>query len=93
MRPTVHSMAEDMTMAADKTALLAEERRLRRLGRAMDVAVALLWRVNLTLEEAQDVVNHAKHTALQLFPDKEETFDLIYGARFRRVLVEKYHLQ
>jgi hypothetical protein len=59
----------------------------------MDVAVALLWRANLTLEEAQDVVNHAKHTALQLFPDKEETFDLIYGARFRRVLVEKYHLQ
>ncbi len=59
----------------------------------MDVAAALLWKVNLTLEEAQDVVNHAKHTALQLFPDKEDTFDLIYGARFRRILAEKYHLQ
>jgi hypothetical protein len=55
--------------------------------------VALLWRVDLSLEEAQDVVNHAKLTALQLFPDKEETFDLIYGARFRRVLAEKYRLQ
>ena len=59
----------------------------------MDVAVALLWRIDLTLEEAQDVVNHAKRTALELFPDKEETFDLIYGARFRRVLAEKYRLQ
>jgi len=93
MRLTVHSMAEDVTMAPDKAALLAEEKRLRRLGRAMDIAVALLWRIDLTLEEAQDVVNHAKLTALQLFPDKEETFDLIYGARFRRILVEKYHLQ
>jgi len=80
-------------MAADKEALLAEERKLRRLSRAMDLAAALLWRVDLTLEEAQDVVNHAKNTALELFPDKEETFDLIYGSRFRRILVEKYRLQ
>jgi hypothetical protein len=80
-------------MGIDKQALLAEERKLRRLRRAMDVAAALLWQVDLTLDEARDVVNHAKHTALQLFPDKEETFDLIYGSRFRRILVEKYHLQ
>jgi hypothetical protein len=80
-------------MEMDKEALLAEERKLRRLRRAMDVAAALLWQVDLTLDEARDVVNHAKLTALQLFPDKEETFDLIYGSRFRRILVEKYHLQ
>ena len=80
-------------MAPDREALLAEERKLRRLGRAMDLAAVLLWRVDLTLDEARDVVNHAKRTALELFPDKEETFDLIYGSRFRRILVEKYHLQ
>ena len=87
------SMKENGPRAANKEALLAEERKLRRLGRAMDLTAALLWRINLTLEEAQDVVNHAKITALELFPDKEETFDLIYGSRFRRILVEKYHLQ
>jgi hypothetical protein len=91
--PPLGGMKEDRPMAADKEALLAEERKLRRLSRAMDLAAALLWRVDLTLEEAQDVVNHAKHTALELFPDKEETFDLIYGSRFRRILVEKYRLQ
>ena len=80
-------------MSVDKEALLAKELKLRRLRRAMDLTAALLWRVNLTLEEAQDVVNHAKQTALQLFPDKEETFDLIYGSRFRRILAEKYQLQ
>jgi hypothetical protein len=79
-------------MAVKEEALAAEERRIRRLRRAMDVAVALLWKINLTLEEAQDVVRHAKQTALQLFPDKEDTFDLIYGSRFRRILVEKYRL-
>lgn len=80
-------------MTIDPRALQAEERDLRRLRRAMDLAAVLLWKVDLTLEEAQDVVEHAKRTALQLFPDKEETFDLIYGARFRRILVEKYRLQ
>ena len=79
-------------MTAEPEALAAEERRLRRLRRAMDVTAVLLWQVNLTLEEALDVVSHAKYTALQHFPDKEETFDLIYGSRFRRILVEKYLL-
>jgi hypothetical protein len=84
---------ENSPAAANKDALAEEERKLRRLGRAMDLTAALLWRVDLTLEEAQDVVNHAKRTALKLFPGKEETFDLIYGSRFRRILVEKYRLQ
>lgn len=80
-------------MSVDKEALLNEERKLRRLRRAMDLAAALLWEADITLEEAQDVVSHAKQTALKLFPDKEETFDLIYGSRFRRILTEKYQLQ
>lgn len=80
-------------MTKDQQALQAEEQKLRRLRRAMDLTAVLLWQVDLTLEEAQEVVSHAKYTALQLFPDKEETFDLIYGSRFRRILVEKYRLQ
>ena len=80
-------------MSTHKQALLEEERKLRRLRRSMDVAATLLQQVDLTLEEAQDVVEHAKRTALTLFPDKEATFDLIYGPRFRRILVEKYRLQ
>jgi hypothetical protein len=79
-------------MTADKEALLAEEKKLRRMRRAMDMTAALLWQVNLTLEEAQDVVQHAKDIALQLFPGKGDTFDLIYGSRFRRILTEKYRL-
>lgn len=80
-------------MTEDKEALLAEDKRVRRLARAMDLASILLWRTDLTLSEAQEVVAHARQVALGLFPDKGETFDLIYGSRFRRILVEKYHLQ
>jgi hypothetical protein len=80
-------------MLLEKQALLEEERRMRRLGRSMDLTAALLRRVDLTLEEAQDVVEHAKRTALTLFPDKEAAFDLIYAPRFRRILAEKYRLQ
>jgi hypothetical protein len=90
--PAVRNAWKHGVMTANKDALLAEERKLRRLCRAMDITATLLWHVNLTLEEAQDVVQHAKVTALELFPDKEETFDLIYGARFRRILTEKYRL-
>ena len=86
-------MGKKIGMATNQEALAAEEQQLRRLRRAMDVTAALLWGVSLTLEEAQDIVSHAKSTPLQLFPDKEETFDLIYGSRFRRILVEKYRLQ
>ena len=86
-------MSKDTPTAADSAALAAEERQVRRLRRAMDVTSALLWKIDLTFEEAQDVVSHAKHTALQLFPDKEGTFDLIYGSRFRRILAQKYRLQ
>ena len=80
-------------MTPNKEELLAEERNLRRLRRAMDIAASLLRQVDLSLEEAQDVISHAKRTALRLFPDKEETFDIVYGPRFRRILVEKYQLQ
>lgn len=80
-------------MKPDREALEAEERRLRRLGRIMDFTATLLWQADLSLSEAQRLVAAARERALELFPDKGETFDLIYGSRLRRILAEKYHLQ
>jgi hypothetical protein len=79
-------------MKPDKEAVLAEELKLKRLRTMMDFTAVLLWQADLTLEEAQKIVADAKAKALELFPDKGETFDLIYGSRFRRILVERYHL-
>lgn len=80
-------------MKQDKEALRAEEIRLKRLRNIMDFTAALLWQADLTLSEAQKLVANARERALELFPDKGATFDLIYGSRFRRILAERYHLQ
>ena len=80
-------------MKPDREAVVAEEKMLMRLRRIMDFTAALLWQADLSLSQAQKLVADAKEKALELFPDKGETFDLIYGSRFRRILIERYHLQ
>ena len=80
-------------MKENKDPILAEEKRLKRLRRIVDFTATLLWQANLTLSDAQKLVADARERALELFPDKGETFDLIYGSRFRRILAEKYQLQ
>ena len=79
-------------MTAENNSLQAEEMKLRRLRRAMDLTALALRRFDLTLAEAQEVIEHSKQTALKLFPDKEPTWNLIYGSRFRRILIERFSL-
>lgn len=80
-------------MKEDKEALRAEEQKLKRLKATVDLTLALLCQSDLSLNEARKLIADARERVLELFPDKGETFDLIYGSRFRRLLVEKYHLQ
>ena len=47
---------------------------------------------NLSLEEASELVASTKRAALNLFPDKELTYDLIYNPRLQRLMVEKYRI-
>ena len=79
-----------MCDTTDPKALTEEECRVRRLKRLVDVSIAVIMQADLTIDEALDMVNDAKRTALELFPDKEETFDLIYGPRLRRALAERF---
>jgi hypothetical protein len=70
--------------------LLKEERKLRRLRLIVDFAMTFIATQNITHDEAIRVVEAVKRQALMLFPDKEETFDLIYLPRFRRLLNERF---
>lgn len=79
-------------MKADEKALRDEERKLRRLRLLVDVTAAVIAQSDLSLARAQELVAFCRAQALELFPDKAETFDLIYGSRFRRILTEKYRL-
>ncbi len=77
---------------SDKKDIEEEERRIRTLRLLVDFSLAYLAQTKLSLEEAQAVVAGVKKQALHLFPEKEETFDLIYLPRFQRLLRDKYRL-
>lgn len=76
----------------DKKDIEEEERRVKTLRFLVDFSLAYLAQTKLPLEEAQTVVAGVKKQALLLFPEKEETFDLIYLPRFQRLLRDKYRL-
>jgi len=63
---------------------------MRRLRMMVDFAVAVLRHRPLTRSEAEQLVEHVRTDALELFPDKGETFDLIYRPRFRRIIEERF---
>jgi hypothetical protein len=72
---------------------LEEERRIRRLRRLVDFSLAFIAQTCLSLDEAERVVQGVRQQAYSLFPDKHETFELIYTPRFRRLIAEKFALQ
>ena len=69
-----------------------ENRKVRRLQIVVGLVMNVLWQSDLPISEASEMVAETRRYALQLFPDKEFTYDLIYAPRFRRLLSEKYHL-
>lgn len=66
-----------------------EQRALRRLRRLTDVTCRLLSDPGITLGESIQLIFEARTQALTMFPDKEATFDMIYGRRFHHILETK----
>jgi hypothetical protein len=76
---------------ASEAEIREEARRVRRLQLVVDLVLNLIRQSDdLPVEEASELVAATRQFALNLFPDKEQTYDLIYQARFRRLLAEKY---
>ena len=67
-----------------------EDRRIRFLRFLVDFSLRSIQQDDLSLEEAMKVVEDAKRAACNLFPGKEETFELIYRPRFDRVIQERF---
>jgi hypothetical protein len=70
--------------------LLEEDKKLRRLRFLADFTAQVLAQEKLTIDEALDLINGTRRAALNLFPGKGETFDMIYGRRFQRILRERF---
>lgn len=69
-------------------ALAEEQRRLRYLRMTVDLTTQLLRQGRLSRPEAEALVAATRRRALELFPDKEATYDLILAPRFARLLDE-----
>ncbi len=70
-----------------------ESRRIRRLRITVNLALEVIAQGQMPLEEATELAAAARRAALELFPGKEEVYDLIYGPKFRRVINQVYRLQ
>ncbi len=67
-----------------------ENRKIRFLRFLVDFSLRSIQQDDLLLEEALKVVEDVRRAACNLFPGKEETFELIYRARFDRVIQERF---
>ncbi|MDI7260011.1 MAG: hypothetical protein QME90_08840 [Thermodesulfobacteriota bacterium] len=67
-----------------------ENRSIRFLRFLVDLSILSIEQDDLALEEALKRVEEVKRAALNLFPEKEEAFELIYRPRFLRVIREKF---
>jgi hypothetical protein len=78
-------------MATQKE-LAEEQNKLRYLRAVVDLTAALLRQEDLSLLEALKLVTVTKRHVLFLFPDKEQTYDLIYKPRFDRIIKERFEM-
>ena len=74
-------------------AIADENRRMRRLRLVVQLALEVIAQGELPYEEASDLATAARRVALQLFPGKEQAYDLIYRPKFQRLMWEVYRVQ
>jgi hypothetical protein len=72
--------------------VILENKKIKTLRLLVDSAALWLSRDNLTREQSWELVEKVKQWAVLLFPGKEDTFDLIYFPRFRRIIEERFPL-
>jgi len=80
-------------MVVEKSQTKEEDRKIRYLRFLVDLSILSIQQDDLLLEEALERVEDVKRAACSLFPGKEETFELIYRPRFKRVIEERFRPQ
>ncbi len=67
-----------------------ENRRMKRLRFLVDLTTAVLMQADLSVSEAVELVEDTRKAVLQLFPGKDDVYELIYAPRFRRIIAERF---
>ena len=65
-----------------------EERRARHVRLIADYTCAIIMQTQMAPREAETLIGAARSGILALFPGREETYELLYAPRFRRVVEE-----
>jgi hypothetical protein len=69
-------------------AVADEERRARILRMVVDLVTNVIAQGSLTRAEAEQIVEAARRRILELFPDREQTYEIVLAPRFSRLLDE-----
>ncbi len=73
--------------------LREEQRRIRQLRLLVDVTAQVLAEdEHLSFCEALRLVDAARTAARRLFPDREDTFDLVVRPRLERIVLERFKI-
>lgn len=65
-----------------------EEERMKSLRRLVDECAQALAEQDLSREQAEAWIEKTREQLLELFPGKEEQFELIYRPRFEKIIQE-----
>jgi hypothetical protein len=77
-----------MSTAPPDEGALDESRRARQLRTIVDLTSSVIAQGGLSRTEADALVAATRRRALELFPGREETFDLVLAPRFARLIRE-----
>ena len=74
--------------------LQEESRKIRRLQMVVNMVTQVIAQdPTVTVEQASEMVADTRRVALNMFPDKELAFNLIYWPRLQRLMRERYRMQ
>jgi len=77
----------------DEVALHEEQQRIRRMRLLVDVTAQVLSQdEKLTFCEALRLIEAARTAVLRLFPEKDDTFNLVIRPRLERIVHERFQI-
>jgi hypothetical protein len=85
-------MDEDNKRKPTQEEIDEESRRGRRLRILVHLALETIADGELSIEEASGMAAATRRVALELFPGKEQAFDIIYRPKFQRLINAVYRL-
>jgi hypothetical protein len=77
-----------MPPEAEPADIQDERRRARRVRMIADFTCAVIMQSRMARSEAEALIVAARARILELFPGREDTYELLYASRFRRILDE-----